>query len=67
MPPEDDSTSNSGEQRWRALAEEARQQAELMTDADARRLMLGIAEGYERLAERAKLRRHTNNPANNPD
>jgi hypothetical protein len=61
MPPEDNNTGG-GERRWRALAEEARQQAEFMTDPDARRLMLGIAEGYERLAERAKLRRDTKNP-----
>ncbi len=62
MPPEDENTGN-GEQRWRALAEEARQQAQLLTDPDARRMMLGIADGYERLAERAKIRGNTNNPA----
>jgi hypothetical protein len=61
MPPEETDT-DSGEQRWRALAGEARQQAQLLTDPDARRLMLGIADGYDRLAERAKLRRSANNP-----
>jgi len=60
MPPEGKQT-DSGEQRWRALAEEARQQASLMTDPDARRIMRGIADGYDRLAERAKLKRNTSN------
>jgi hypothetical protein len=58
MPPEAADTSD-GERRWRALAEEARAQARTMTDPDARRLMYGIADGYDRLAERAKLRRYT--------
>jgi len=61
MPPEDKPKDN-GEPRWRALAEEARQQASLMTDPDARRIMRGIADGYDRLAERAKLKRNAGNP-----
>jgi O-methyltransferase involved in polyketide biosynthesis len=61
MPPEGKHTDND-EQRWRALAQEARQQASLMTDPDARRIMRSIADGYERLAERAKLKRNESNP-----
>ena len=38
---------------WRARAEESRSLAEQMKDADARRIMLGIADSYELLAERA--------------
>jgi hypothetical protein len=40
--------------RWRALAEEARRVAAEMTDPEAQRTMLLIAEGYERLAEFAE-------------
>jgi hypothetical protein len=43
--------------RWRALATEARAQAEQMTDAEARRIMLNIAEGYDLLARHAENRR----------
>ena len=42
--------------RWRALADDARAAAEQATDPDARRSLLAIAEGYERLAKRAEER-----------
>ena len=42
-------------QHWRDRAEEFRTQAEHM-DADARMMMLGIAESYEKLARRAEER-----------
>jgi hypothetical protein len=38
---------------WRSRAEETRTIAEIMTDPEARRIMFDIAEGYDRLAERA--------------
>jgi hypothetical protein len=41
---------------WRDRAEEARRIAEDMADGDARRMMLDIAAGYERLAEHAEKR-----------
>jgi len=42
---------------WRERAEEARARAEQMkTDRDARQMMLGIAEDYEKLAKRAEER-----------
>ena len=51
MPPDRDNPS-----RWWALAAEARAVAGEMTDPQARRIMLKIAEGYERLARRAESR-----------
>jgi hypothetical protein len=48
--------------RWRALAAEARATAEQMTDADAKRVVLNIADGYERLAERAEARHAQKKP-----
>jgi hypothetical protein len=41
---------------WRNRAQEARTRAAEMNDAEAKRQMLGIARGYERLAERAEER-----------
>ena len=41
---------------WRQRADEARAMAEQMTDRDARQMMLGIAEDYEKLAKRAEER-----------
>jgi len=41
---------------WRERTEEARARAEQMTDRDARQMMLGIAEDYEKLAKRAEER-----------
>ncbi len=40
-------------QHLRERAELARMQAEQLTDPEAKRMMLGIAESYERLAKRA--------------
>lgn len=42
--------------KWRDLAEEALVVAETMSDPEARRQMLLIAEAYKLLAERAKQR-----------
>jgi len=41
---------------WRERAEEVRAVAETMNDGEARRLMQGIAESYDHLAERAEQR-----------
>ncbi len=41
---------------WRQRADEARAMAEQITDRDARQMMLGIAEDYEKLAKRAEER-----------
>ena len=41
---------------WRKRADEARAMAEQMTDRDAKQMMLGIAEDYEKLAKRAEQR-----------
>ena len=39
-------------EHWRARAEESHTLAEQMKDAEARRIMLGIADSYQLLAER---------------
>jgi hypothetical protein len=44
---------------WRELAEEARAIAEAMTDLQCRIAMLQIADGYERIADRAEIRAKT--------
>jgi hypothetical protein len=41
---------------WRDRAEEARVNAENMIDPESKRMMLEIADGYKRLAQRAELR-----------
>ena len=48
-------------QYWRRRAEEARTLAEELTDPDAKRKMLKIAETYEQLSVRAlqRLRHHS--------
>jgi hypothetical protein len=46
----------SNPQHWRERAEEARTNAEQINDPEAKRLMLGIAASYERLALRAEER-----------
>jgi hypothetical protein len=51
------STLINNPQHWRDRAEEARVNAEQMSDPEAKRMMLEIAEGYLRLAERAEQRR----------
>jgi hypothetical protein len=43
-------------QHWRDRAEEARVNAEQMSDPESRRMMLEIADGYMRLSERAERR-----------
>lgn len=43
-------------EHWRDRAEEARLRAEQLGDPEARRMMLEIAAGYERIAERAEQR-----------
>jgi hypothetical protein len=44
-------------ERWRTLAAEARAVAEEMADPEAKRTMLSIADGYDRLARRAEARK----------
>jgi hypothetical protein len=46
-------------EHWRSRAEEARNIADQMADTHARDTMLGIAAGYDRLAERAAARMRT--------
>ncbi len=41
---------------WRSRAEEARALAEMLEDPEAKRMMMGVVEGYERLAEYAETR-----------
>lgn len=43
-------------QRWRDRAEEARIQADQMSDDDTRLMMLRVAQGYDRMAQRAEER-----------
>lgn len=43
-------------EHWWSRAEETRTIAEFLTDQEARRIMFEIAEGYDRLAERAAER-----------
>jgi len=47
-------------QYWRSRADEARVLAELLEDAQSRRIMLGIAGDYERMAELAEQRLKSN-------
>jgi hypothetical protein len=41
---------------WRDRAEEARTHADQMSDAEAKRMMMGIAESHEKIAKRAEER-----------
>jgi len=43
-------------ERWRALAAEALEVAKELTDPAANRIMIAIAEAYQRLAQRAEER-----------
>ncbi len=52
----DDVNAQNDAKRWQTLEAEARTIARTMTDAEPRRIMLFIAEGYKLLAERAELR-----------
>jgi hypothetical protein len=52
---------------WRKRATEARAIASGMTDPDAKRTMLGVAQLYERLAERAELRAMSRGKGLGPD
>ena len=49
-------------EHWWGRAEEARTIAEFMNDPEARRIMFDIAEGYDRLAERAAERTSKRKP-----
>ena len=40
-------------EHWWSRAEETRTIAEIMTDPEAKQIIFDIAEGYDRLAERA--------------
>jgi hypothetical protein len=42
---------------WQDRAEEARVHADQMSDREARRMMLEVAAGYDKLANRAKQRK----------
>src|SRR5947208_1268110 len=44
-------------ERWRSLAGEARAAADGLTDPEAKRIMLNIADGYQLLARRAEARK----------
>jgi hypothetical protein len=48
-------------EHWRTLAAEARARADEMSDPEAKRIMLSIAEGYERLARRADAGKNPRN------
>ena len=47
---------------WLDRAEEARTVAQQLDDPAAKRMMVGIAESYERLAQRAEERRKQRTP-----
>jgi hypothetical protein len=54
-------TSINDPKHWRERAEEARAHAEQISDAEARKTMLQIAEDYEKLAKRAEQRLRNSN------
>ena len=53
------SLPKGAEARWEALSADARKLANEMIDTEARRVMLGIAAAYDRLAERAMAQAKT--------
>jgi hypothetical protein len=44
-------------EHWRSRAEEARATADQLHDLESKRVMLGIADGYDKLAARAESRK----------
>jgi hypothetical protein len=50
------------ETHWRDRAEEARMLAEQMTDLTAKKLMMGVADSYDQLADRAAARNAGSEP-----
>jgi hypothetical protein len=50
---------NCNPKHWRARAEEARVVAQSLADAESKRMMLQVADDYERLADRAEKRGET--------
>jgi hypothetical protein len=46
------------DERWRALAAEARAAATQLTDPETKRTLLFIAAAYDRLARHAAARKH---------
>ena len=48
-------------EHWRTLAAEARARADEMSDPEAKRIMVSIAEGYKRLARRADAGKNPRN------
>jgi hypothetical protein len=48
---------------WLERAEKARVHADLLTDLQAKRMMLEVAESYERLAKRAGERQLSGGPS----
>jgi hypothetical protein len=50
------SSSINDPEHWRARAKQARILAEAINDPTSKEMMLGIANDYERLAERAEER-----------
>jgi hypothetical protein len=53
-------------EHWRDRAHEARTRAGQLNDPEAKRQMLGIARGYDRLAERAQERLRAASPPPGP-
>ncbi len=56
------SSGSDDAEYWRGRAAEARAIAVQMTDAHARAVMLGIAQDYEKLAQRAEQRAGERSP-----
>ena len=47
---------------WRSRAEEARALAEMLEDPEAKRMMMGVVEGYEQLAKYSEVRQKQRKP-----
>lgn len=50
---------NCNPKHWRARAEEARVVAQSLADAESKRMMLQVADDYDRLADQAEKRGET--------